>query len=198
MAGRWPRPPASFQAYRGSVLRMKTQYAIALVKWCLNWLDEVQEMSLPAALDGLAHAKRLRRFAATLERLFEDAAIAEMTYAQVDNFDADGYTATLRPGTSRRGWRNDEVMQELIEQQVRREAKRFPGVDRRALRAIVTESMWAVHKAGRIEWRSTDLRRAGIDPSEFSDITAGRASIDLRGPAAYTDEFGPREDPKDA
>lgn len=190
---RWPEPPAVLETYRGTALRMKVQYAVALIRWSLNWLGEVQDMRLVAALDGLAHAKRLRRHAAVLERLFEDAAIAEMTFTGTEEVEADGYTAVLRSGGSRKNWRNDAVMQELIEQAVARERRRFPDVDARTLRRIVTESMWKVHQVGRIEWRSTDLRRHGIDPDEFSDTTPGRASVDLRGPAAYTDEFGPRE-----
>lgn len=190
---RWPRPPATLSTYRESVLRMKVQYAIALLRWSLDWVGEVQDMTLPAALDGLAHAKRLRRFASNLERQFEDAAIAEMLFRQVEEVEADGYTASLRSGNSRKGWKHDAVMRELIEQSVTRECARFPNMDRKTVRTIVIESMWQVHRAGRIEWRVTDLRKAGIVPEEFSDTVPGRATIDLRGPAAYTDDFGPQE-----
>lgn len=190
---RWPLPPAALQNYRETALRMKVQYATALIRWCLNWLNEVQDMTLAAALDGLAHTKRLRRFATALERVFEDAAIAEMSFQGVDGYVADGYVATLHSGNSRRAWQHGPLMRELIEQTVERECRRFPQVDRKTVRTIVTESMWQVHNNGRVDWRATDLRRAGVDAGEFSEVTPGRASIELRGPAAYTDEFGPKK-----
>lgn len=181
------QPPAILESYKASVLRTKMAYVHALLKWVAAYLGEVQDMEGGAAFDGLAHAKKIRRTAWGIEKTFEEAAIAEMFHAGTPIHEGDGYTAVMRPGQDRKGWKHPNVMQALIESTYQRMAERFPYVPEGILRAIVTESMWQVHKTGRIEWRSTDLRRAGIDPDAYSTKTPESPTIDLRGPASYAD-----------
>lgn len=177
--------PLSLDSYRESVTRAKMTYVAALLRWVSAWLAEVQDMTLDAALDGLAHAKQVRRYAYAVEKVFEEAAIAEMHHAGQVMHVGEGYTAVMRPGGDRKGWKHDQVMTSLIDQTCQRMSERFPYLPPEALRAVVTESMWQVHKTGRIEWRSTDLRRNGVDPDEHSTRTPEAPTIDLRGEASY-------------
>lgn len=179
------RPPLRLTDYKNSVLRTKMAYVAALLRWASTWLAEVQDMTLDSAFEGLAHAKKVRRLASAVEKSFEEAAMAEMYHAGQPYYLGDGFTAVLRPGSDRKGWQHEKVMRALIERHVEKMQDRFPYVAESTLRAIVTESMWEVHKAGRIEWRSTDLRRAGVDPDLYSRRTEETPSIDMRGEATY-------------
>lgn len=179
------KPPLRLIDYKNSVLRAKMAYVAALLRWASNWLAEVQDLSLEAAFEGLAHAKQVRRLASAVEKSFEEAAMAEMFHAEQPYYLGDGFTAVLRPGSDRKAWQHEKVMTALIEQHVEKMQDRFPYVPESTLRAVVTESMWEVHKAGRVEWRSTDLRRAGVDPDLYSKRTNEAPSIDMRGQATY-------------
>lgn len=183
---RQPRPPLCLEHYRGSILHRKMDFVHALLRWAVNWLNEVQEMTPEAAFDGLAQAKRIRRTAHGIEKTFEEAALAEMFHRGATHYTGRDYQAILRSGKDRKNWKHAEVMEALIESGVNRIQGRFPYVPDSLLRAVVTESMWEVHKHGRIEWRSTDLRKSGIDPNEFSVRTQEQPTIDLRGEGSYT------------
>lgn len=172
-------------SYKDSMIRKKLAYTEALLGLVQSWLDNTHDMDGDASFDGLAHAKRIRRIAARIEDTFEEAAIAQMYHDDAAYKIGDGYTAVLRPGQDRRGWDNEAVMASLIDSTVEHMGHRFPFVPSKVLRAIVTEAMWAVHKAGRVEWRSTDLRDHGVDPDEHSRHVTTKASIDLRGDASY-------------
>lgn len=182
---RQPRPPLFLERYRESALHRKMEFAHALLRWAVNWLNEVQEMTPDAAFDGLAHVKRIRRTASSVEKTFEEAALAEMFHAGETHYAGRDYQAIMRPGRDRKNWKHPEVMEALIEANIGRTQERFPYVPHSLLRAIVTESMWEVHKHGRIDWRSTDLRKSGINPDEFSEKTQERPTIDLRGSGSY-------------
>lgn len=178
-------PPLKLSTYRNTILRAKMHYIVTLLKWARAWLDEVQEMSVPAALDGLAHAKKVRRFASSVEAVFTEAAVAEMLDAGVESYEGEDYTAVLRPGSERRNWKSTEVIEELIETETRRQRSLHPDIEPSVLRRIVTESVWRLYKVARPEWRSTDLRKVGIYPDDFSESVPVPASIDLRGEGSY-------------
>lgn len=180
------RPPIILREFRGTVLHLKMEYAGALLRWALNWLNEVQDMSLQATFDGLAKAKSVRRTAASLEKAFEEAALAEMFHAGQSWYVGPDYEAIMRPGRDRKAWKHSKVMESLIDANVERMKERFPYVEERLLRTLVTESMWEVYKHGRIEWRSTDLRASGLDPDDFSQKTSEKPTIDLRGKASHS------------
>ena len=185
MRSRYSNPPLSLDRYSGSILRMKMDYVAALLRWAHNWLNGVQDIPAAAAFEGLAHAKKVRRLAATIEDTFEEAAIAEMHHQDAYEYCADGITAVLRPGADRKRWKHDAVMDALVHKTCGRLVDRFPYIPSETLNAIVVEAMWSVHKAGRVEWRSSDLRRAGIDPDRYSHRTSEKPTIDLRGNASY-------------
>lgn len=182
---RQPRPPLCLEKYQGSILHRKMEFVHALLRWAVNWLNEVQEMTTESAFDGLAHAKQIRRTASSIEKTFEEAALAEMFHAGQSLYTGKDYQAIMRPGNDRKGWKHSQVMEALIDSNIKRMQERFPYVPESLLRALVTESMWEVHKHGRIEWRSTDLRKSGIDPNDFSSRTQERPTIDLRGKGSY-------------
>lgn len=182
---RQPRPPLFLERYRQSALHRKMEFAHALLRWAVNWLNEVQEMTPEAAFDGLAHAKKIRRTAKSIERTFEEAALAEMFHVGETRYVGSDYVATMQPGNDRKNWKHPDVMDALIEANISRMQDRFPYVPEDLLRALVTESMWEVHKHGRIAWRSTDLRKSGINPDEFSERTRENPTIELRGPGSY-------------
>lgn len=178
-------PPLRLSDFKASVVGMKLAYVAALLRWTSKWLAEVQDMSMDAAFDGLAQAKQIRRLASSVEKTFEEAAMAEMFHNAQSYHVGKDYLAFLRPGTSRKGWKHPQVMEALIEQTCARMQERFPYVPESTLQAIVTESMWQVHKVGRVEWRSTDLRKNGVDPNLYSTRSIEDPSIDLRGEGSY-------------
>lgn len=181
---RAPVPPC-LDDYPGSTLRGKIEFASALLRWALDYLTEVQDMTPQAAFDGLAHVKKARRLAKNVERWFEDAGIAEMYHQGIETYCGHGYTAELRSGNDRKDWDTAELAQELIEQRIDAAHQRFPDLSRRHLRAVVTEDVWTVLKAARPEWRSRALSDQGIDPNRYSTIIPGPARIELRGTASY-------------
>ena len=179
------RPPLKLENYKASALKAKMQFAQALLQWSQRWIGEVMDFTPESALDALAHAKKVRRTASAVERSLEDAAIAELIHSGADHYSGPDYEAVLHPARERKRWKNDAVMEDLIDSTLERLSRRFPYVPRPVLGAIVRESMWEVHKNGRIEWRSTDLRRAGLDPDNYSQKVSDAASIDLHGPGVY-------------
>lgn len=182
---RQPRPPLFLERYRESALHRKMDFVHAILRWAMNWLNEVQEMTPEAAFDGLAQAKRIRRTAKGIEKTFEEAALAEMFHAGATTYTGRDYQAVMQTGRDRKNWKHPDVMDALIAANVERMQERFPYVPADLVRTLVTESMWEVHKHGRIDWRSTDLRKSGINPDDFSERTQERPTIDLRGEGSY-------------
>lgn len=182
------RAPLRLNRYTDTRLRHRVEGAAVFLRWAKGWLDATQDMTLAGALDGLAHTKRVRRTARSLEGTFEEAAIALMLQQGVTHAEGAGYTADLHPGNERREWRSEALMSELVEQAVARAADRFPDLPRRQIRVMLTESMWGVYKAARLEWRSTALREIGVDPDEFTTTYPGAASIEVRGDATYVNQ----------
>lgn len=181
------QPPATLRTFTGSIVRGKMHYALLLLRWTQSWLSEVQGMDLDAALDGLALAKRLRRTASDVENSFAEAAIAEMIDQGQHVHHGEGYTALLHPAHDRRKWNHESLLNELIDIELRRQQHNHPEIPARALRQIVSETIWRTHAVARLEWRSTDLRRRGIHPDDFSDVVPVPASLELSGQASYSE-----------
>lgn len=171
--------------YRATLLRIKLEYAHAIIRRCAAWLAEVQDMSPQAAFDGLAHLKRIRRTVKAIENTFEEAGIAEMHHQGTYAYRGEGYRAELCSGTDRKNWEHAGVMEELIDQTVAELHHKHPSVHEADLRSIVTAAIWTPHRMGRIQWRSTSLRQAGVDPDAYSETTRERPTIRLTGPASY-------------
>lgn len=181
----WIPSPQRLTRFAGSPARHRMQHAALLMKWAIGWLGDTQDMTLTAALEGLAYAKMLRRLARSLEGTFEAAAIAEMTHRDLTSYRGDGYTATLKSGSSRVQWRHADIINELIETATATLIAERRDIDPRLLRHIVTTSMWQLHAVGRLEWRAGDLRRHGVNADDYSLNRPGRVSIDLTGPATF-------------
>ena len=143
---RQPRPPLFLERYRESALHRKMEFAHAILRWAMNWLNEVQEMTPEAAFDGLAHAKKIRRTAKSIEKTLEEAALAEMFHAGATSYTGRDYRAVMQTGRDRKNWKHPEVMEALIAVNVERMQERFPYVPTDLIRTLVTESMWEVHK----------------------------------------------------
>lgn len=180
------RPPHALTSYRSTILHIKLEYAHAIIRRAAAWLAEVQDMSPEAAFDGLAHVKRLRRSVKRIEETFEEAGIAEMYHRDQYRYRGQGYTAELCSGRDRKDWDTAGVMDELIEHTFTDLHHKHPSVHEADLRAIITATMWKPHRMGRIQWRSTSLRRIGIDPDDYSETTRESPTIRLTGPASYT------------
>lgn len=180
------KPPLTLDAYRRSILYAKLEAAHLIIRRSAAWLAEVQDMTPQAAFDGLAHTKRIRRSIKRIEETFEEAGIAEMHHRSQFRYKGEAYTAELCSGRDRKNWDHAAVMDELIEQTITRLHHKHPSVHETDLRAIVTTAMWQPYTMGRIEWRSTSLRKAGVDPDRYSETTRERPTIKLTGPASYT------------
>lgn len=180
--------PPLIEDYGASPVRAKINTALNQIKWVLVYMHDVQEVKVPAALQALAAAKQLRRYASALERTFDEAAVAEMQMSGVEHFAGEGFEAILHTGGSRKEWQNESLVNELADRFVVTNRDRFGDVSGRDLRRIVQASMNQMVAAGRVEWRSTSLRGMGIDPDEFSVKTPGSLSVELTGEASYVQD----------
>lgn len=62
------KPPLRLESFKASYLRLKMGYIQALLRWCQNWFNEVQDIDKDAAFDALAAAKKTRRLASSVEK----------------------------------------------------------------------------------------------------------------------------------
>lgn len=184
--------PATIEDYGSSSIRGKINNALNQIKWVMGYMHDVQEIKLPAALQALAAAKQLRRYAYGMERLFDEAAVAEMQMSDTNHFAGEGFEATLHSGGDRKAWQHDSIVNELADRFIATNRDRFAEVSGRDLRRIVQASMNELMSAGRIEWRSTSLRDKNIDPDDFSIKTHGALSVELTGEASYADTNNPQ------
>lgn len=168
-------------SYASSFVRKRLSQAESALREAHDWLSATDDVDGDSALTGLAHAKRVRRLATRVERAFEEAAIAQMHHDAKAYHVGDGFTAVLRPAHDRRDWKHADVMDDLVDVVIAKMAARYPAVAPSTVKNIVTEAMWDVHRAGRIEWRSTDLREFGLDPDDYSRTVSAPASLDMRG-----------------
>lgn len=185
--------PGTIEDYGSSEVRAKINSALNQIKWALAYMREVQEVKLPAAMHMLAAVKQLRRFASSLERVVDEAALAEMQMEQVEYFAGEGFEAVLHQGGHRVEWQHESVLNELCDRFVSSHRDRFPDMPERTLRRVAQAAMEEVSAAGRVEWRSTSLRAQGIDPDEFSVKVPGAASVQLTGQASYADRPSQRQ-----
>lgn len=179
--------PQQIEDYGTSPVRGKVNTALNQIKWVLLYLHDVQEVRLPAALQMLAAAKQLRRYAHALEKTVDEAAVAEMQMSDTHHFAGEGFEATLRSGGTRKEWQHESLVNELADRFVTTNRDRFSSVSARDLRRIVQGSMNSLMAAGRVEWRSTSLREMGVDPDEFSVKPLGGLSVELTGEASYVE-----------
>lgn len=181
------KAPLTLTRYKESVLRQKMSFVYALLRWVGIWLTKVQDMDAEAALDALADAKRARRAAYAVEKAIEEIAIASLLHEDKTWHIGDDYTAVLRPAQSSRKWRTEALMNALIDTTCHDVQQKHPSLPSSLLQAIVRDAMWRLHGAGRIEWRVTAIRDAGLDPDRFSAKDPGMPSvhIDLRGEGSY-------------
>lgn len=185
--------PPILEDYGTSPVRNKINHALNLIKWSLAFMHDVQEVELTAALQALAASKQLRRYAYTLERTFDEAAVAEMQMSDTQHFAGEGFEATLHSGGDRKEWQHESIVNELADRFIATNRDRFSDVSGRDLRRIVQASMNELMAAGRVEWRSTSLRSMGVDPDDFSVKTPGSLSVELTGEASYVeDQYGRR------
>lgn len=182
---RYDEPPETLQSFQGTSIWKMLHKTVSQLRWSAAWLREVQGMRLDAALSGLAHAKRVRRYAAAVEDTFTEAATAEMIMQGITHYEGDGFTAVLHDSKDRRGWRTTDVVEEVIEQETSRQRERHPDLSPRVLRQVVSETMWRAHGLARLEWRTNALRKVGIHPDDFCDTAPGMPSLDLRGRSSY-------------
>lgn len=182
---RYDEPPATLQDFEGTSIWKMMHKTVSQLRWSVAWLREVQDMSLDAALTGLAHAKRMRRYAAAVENTFTEAATAEMITRGITYYNGPGFTVVLHDSKDRRGWRTTDVVEEVIEQETTRQYEKHPDLSPRVLRQVVSETMWRTHGLARLEWRTNALRKAGIHPDDFCEAAPGMPSLDLRGTASY-------------
>ena len=177
--------PPQIEDYGTSPIRGKVNSALNQIKWVLAYLHDVQEVKLPAALQMLASAKQLRRYARALERCADEAAVAEMQMSDVVHYAGEGFEASLHSGGARSEWQHESLVNEIADRYIVKNRDRFSEVSRRDLRRIVQGAMNELVSAGRVEWRSTSLRKMGVDPDEFSVKTLGALSVELTGEASY-------------
>lgn len=180
--------PPDIADYASSPVRGKITTALNQIKWALAYLHDVQEVKLPAALQMLAAAKQLRRYASALEQTVDTAAVAEMQMSGTGSYSGDGFDAVLHTGGDRKGWQHESLVNEVADRFIAMNRDRFSEVSGKDLRRIVQGSMNELMAAGRMEWRSTSLRKMGVDPDEFSVKTLGSLSLELTGEASYVDE----------
>lgn len=178
--------------YKGSIAHAKMAYVGALLRRIRAWIDNIDDFSIDAAADALADAKRIKAQAGALEAAVSEALMAAMHHeGRAFNVGSD-YAVIMRPGTTQKNWDHAGVMQALIDSTSIRLQGRFPSVPEGVLEAIVTESMWQVHKVGSVKWRVGDLRDAGVEPDEFSEKVNAPPALDLRGEAVEVKDLGRR------
>ena len=180
------------QNYKGSIGHAKMAYISALLRRIRAWIDQIDDFTIDAAADALADAKRVKAEASALEGALNEALMASMHHeGRAFNIGAD-YAVIMRPGGTQKNWDHAGVMQALIDTTYARLQERFPSVPEGVLHAIVTESMWQVHKTGSVKWRVGDLREAGVDPDQFSEKVDSSPTVDLRGDAVEVKNLGRR------
>lgn len=186
--------PPQIEDYGTSPVRGKINTALNQIKWVLAYMHDVQEVKLPAALQMLAAAKQLRRYARALEKTVDEAAVAEMQMSETHHYAGEGFEALLHSGGNRSEWQDESIVNEIADRFVVRNRDRFSEVSRRDLRRIVQAAMNELVFAGRVDWRSRSLRKMGVDPDEFSVKIPGSMSVELTGEASYLEREHWREE----
>lgn len=183
-------PNTSLASYSTSIMKSKLDFVIATVEAAKDFIGSLDDFSARAALDALAHVKKTRRKMKGLEVILEDIAIAAMLHADIENFDGDGYTARLHPGGHRKGWRHTELINDVTERTIKQRIKQYPEVDPEILARIVKQDLIVAYSVSRPEWRTTVLRRLGVEANDYSTKGPGKQSIEITGQATY-DETNP-------
>lgn len=177
--------------YAESEMRRHLNYVTATADTLREYLGSIDDWSLPAALEALAHTKRARRKLKGLEIILEDCANAEMLHSNVTTFAGEGFQAIRHEGGHRKEWQHLEVASAVIERTVARRIKQHPDIDPEVVSRLVRDDFAVAFSVAKPEWRSRVLERLGIDADDYSKKVPGAASIELRGPASY-DENNPQ------
>lgn len=183
-------PQSALDSYETSGMKTRFNFIIATVETAKDFIGTVDDFSIRAALDALAHVKKTRRKLKGLEKILEDIAIAAMLHAEVDTFDGDGYAAQLHKGGYRKAWRHTALVEDVVARTIKQRIKQYPDVDPEILERIVRQDIVLAYSVCRPEWRSTVLRRLGIEANDYSTKGPGQQSIEITGPATY-DETNP-------
>lgn len=187
--------PRTLDTFEGSEFKSRLDYIIGLTTWMREYLDSIDDVSMAAALDGLAHVKKARRSLNALERIFEEAALAAMLTEDVTTVSGDGYEAIRHSGDSRKEWRSQDLAGDLVNTLASFQRRRHPEVDASVVNQITSETAWNLLAAGRIEWRTTVLPRYGINADDYCKREPGMASIEIKGQATY-DTYNPDQEQK--
>jgi hypothetical protein len=171
-------------------MKSKVDFVIGTIEAAKEYIGSIDDFSTRGALDALAHVKKARRKMKGLELLLEDVAIAAMHHAELENFDGDGYTAKLHPGGFRKKWRHTALVEDMTARIIKQRIKQYPSVDPEILARIVKQDIVLAYSVCRPDWRSTVLRRLGIEANDYSTKGPGQQSIEITGQATY-DETNP-------
>lgn len=183
-------PETALVSYETSTMKSKLDFVIATIEAAKEYIGNFDDFSTRAALDALAHVKKTRRKMKGLELILEDVAMAAMHHAELENFDGDGYTARLHRGGYRKGWRHTDLINDVTARTIKLRIKQYPDVDPEILARIVQQDMVVAYSACRPDWRTTVLRRLGIEANDYSTKGPGKQSVEITGPATY-DETNP-------
>ena len=176
--------------FTSSEMKRRLDFVIGTFDSIRAYLGAVDDFGLRAALDALAHVKKIRRKAKGIERILEDVAISAMLHAGQKTYSGDGYEAILHSGASSKEWKSLEVVEALIIRTVKIRTRAYPDVDPEIIERIVRDDFAVAYSVANPSWRSTVLARLGIDAHDYCTVVPGQQSIDLRGEASY-DEHNP-------
>ena len=175
----------------------RLDYVVAQATLIREQLGDGPEMATRDLVDLLALVKKARRSIKGLEIVLEDAAIAGMDSDAIRQIEGAGYTATLHPGGSRKEWRSQDLIGNIVNKFARVSTSRFPQVDADVVSTIVKESIWNfVSLMSPPAWRSRALAGIQISADDYSRREPNMASVEIRGTASY-DTYEPDQERAD-
>lgn len=133
-----------------------------------------------ALIGLLVRAREARQQLSTVERALEDAAARAWPRDAGNRIGlADEWVAERRFGKDRTKWDNDALTDALV-----RKVTAEPVVDESTGELCEPNAMtWALRDAltecARPSWRTTALKKRGIDPDEFCEAVKGRITIQV-------------------
>lgn len=180
----------ALREYGTSELKRRMGFIIGTSDAINAYLGAVDDFSLKAVLEALAHTKKARRKLKGLETILTDAAIAEMNHAGVKVFEGEGFSAVLHSGAASKEWKHVAVIEEIIKRTAARRCVQHPDVDPAIIEKIVRDDITIAYSVASPAWRSSVLMRMGIDAHDYCVKVPGSQTVEIRGPASY-DENNP-------
>lgn len=138
--------------------------SLAVPRWVED-IDGQDPVALVLLLDDL---RSLRQELATVEAYAESQAARAMTVRKLEL--PDGRIAEKYAGKNRKDWRHDLVMGELWDLAVEVAAGDLDD-------AIGAFRTLVIQAAGLTYWRTTELRRLGIDVDKYCTVEGSRATV---------------------